>query len=113
MASSTSMRSLIRHYERGTLTDWLAIDVIIRSVACGDVAGVLAQLPGPLIDLIHGQLDTYATTDEEWEQRIFISGGSGRCGPDYDPVAEQARQRALYRAGVEALRRYFAARSGE
>ncbi|MFO0956985.1 MAG: hypothetical protein U0800_05895 [Isosphaeraceae bacterium] len=106
MPKPTPVQFLLRMYKRGGMADHEAVGQVIDLAGESDPSELVSQLPPDLLAKVRRKLDEAPTTDEGWDKTLFIFGGS--YGRDFDPEAAQSRWRSIYRAGVEALRSYFA-----
>lgn len=107
MPKPTGVHRLVSLHRRGVFTDREAVARIIDLAAERDPAELVAHLPSDLLTGVRQSVAEAPTTEEGWSGMIHIWGGTFTTAPDYDPEAEQARLRAVHRAGVESFRSYF------
>jgi hypothetical protein len=107
MPKPCDYQGVVSLYNRGILTDLHAVGLLIDLAGHSDVGELVSSLPPELLAQVRQSVAESPSTDHEWDRTFSIFGGTYKRDPDYDPAKEQARLRAVYRVGIEALRRHF------
>jgi hypothetical protein len=76
-------------YQRGDMTDHMAVGCVIDLAAEIDPWELVSQLPADLLAKVRRKLDEASTTDEGWGRTLFIVGGT--FDRDFDWEEAQSR----------------------
>jgi hypothetical protein len=106
------IRKLVRAYYRGVFTLLELLNRLAEHIDRANVHEVLGCCPVEIRTELRKWVDHRPRTDAEWNQLVYISGGTfvfTGSEQEYQRwwQERQDRRRRLERKGVEALRSYF------